>query len=62
MDKLIEINNKLQDVLSQLDRSHEGGTMDLPQIVVIGTQSAGKSSVLEPIVGQEFLPCVVLAS
>ena len=36
--------------------------LDLPQIVVIGTQSAGKSSVLESIVGQEFLPCAGLAS
>lgn len=54
MEKLIEINNKLQDVLSHLDKSQIN--LDLPQIVVIGTQSAGKSSVLESFVGREFLP------
>lgn len=29
---------------------------DLPQITVIGSQSSGKSSVLENIVGRDFLP------
>ena len=28
----------------------------MPQIVVVGSQSAGKSSVLESIVGRDFLP------
>jgi dynamin 1-like protein len=30
--------------------------LDLPQIVVVGSQSSGKSSVLEAIVGRDFLP------
>lgn len=30
--------------------------MDLPQIAVIGSQSSGKSSVLEGLVGRDFLP------
>ena len=30
--------------------------INLPRIAVLGTQSAGKSSVLESIVGQDFLP------
>jgi dynamin 1-like protein len=30
--------------------------IDLPQIAVVGAQSAGKSSVLENIVGKDFLP------
>jgi len=30
--------------------------IDFPQIVVVGGQSAGKSSVLESIVGRDFLP------
>ncbi|MPC22756.1 Dynamin-1-like protein [Portunus trituberculatus] len=30
--------------------------MQLPQIVVVGSQSAGKSSVLESLVGRSFLP------
>jgi dynamin 1-like protein len=28
----------------------------LPQVVVVGSQSCGKSSVLESIIGKEFLP------
>jgi replication fork clamp-binding protein CrfC len=31
-------------------------TIDLPQIAVVGAQSTGKSSVLESIVGRDFLP------
>lgn len=31
-------------------------SLDLPQIAVIGGQSAGKSSVLENFVGRDFLP------
>lgn len=31
-------------------------SLDLPQIVVVGSQSSGKSSVLENIVGKDFLP------
>lgn len=34
----------------------ENVSINLPQIVVVGSQSAGKSSVLESIVGREFLP------
>ena len=30
--------------------------VDLPVIVVVGGQSSGKSSVLESIVGRDFLP------
>lgn len=30
--------------------------INLPRICVVGTQSAGKSSVLEAIVGMDFLP------
>ena len=30
--------------------------IDLPQITVLGSQSSGKSSVLENIVGRDFLP------
>lgn len=48
--QMIEIRNLLTSVDSQSD------TLRLPSIVVIGSQSSGKSSVLESIVGQEFLP------
>ena len=49
---LVDVINKLQDVFSAIGQS----PIDLPQIVVVGSQSSGKSSVLESIVGREFLP------
>ena len=30
--------------------------IDLPSVVVVGAQSSGKSSVLESLVGRDFLP------
>jgi vacuolar protein sorting-associated protein 1 len=33
-----------------------GNIINLPRIAVLGTQSSGKSSVLEQIVGIDFLP------
>ncbi|KAG6808394.1 hypothetical protein H0H92_004284 [Tricholoma furcatifolium] len=48
---LIKLVNKLQDTFTNL-----GGELDMPQLVVVGSQSAGKSSVLETIVGRDFLP------
>ena len=33
-----------------------GDILDLPRIVVIGDQSVGKSSLIENIVGREFIP------
>lgn len=53
MDQLIEVVNNLHDILTQVGMHL---TMDLPQIAVVGGQSAGKSSVLESIVGKDFLP------
>lgn len=53
MDQLIPVINKLQDVFQTVgDRD----IVQLPQIVVVGAQSSGKSSVLENIVGRDFLP------
>lgn len=52
MQNLIPVLNKLQDVFSTVG-AH---AVDLPQIVVVGCQSAGKSSVLEAIVQKDFLP------
>ncbi|KAI0730440.1 Dynamin central region-domain-containing protein [Earliella scabrosa] len=48
---LIKLVNKLQDTFANL-----GGELDMPQLAVVGSQSAGKSSVLETIVGRDFLP------
>merc|ERR1712166_1253339 len=53
MDKLIPVVNKLQDVFASIGG---GAFIDLPQIAVVGAQSSGKSSVLENIVGRDFLP------
>lgn len=53
LEDLIPVVNKLQDLVFNtigLD------TLDLPQVVVVGSQSSGKSSVLENIVGRDFLP------
>ncbi|XP_050541198.1 dynamin-1-like protein [Daktulosphaira vitifoliae] len=52
MQSLIKVINKLQEVFSVIGK-HE---ISLPQIVVVGTQSSGKSSVLESLVGRSFLP------
>src|SRR3954470_9638105 len=52
MNDLIPLVNKLQDVFNTIGSD----TVDLPQIVVVGSQSSGKSSVLENIVGRDFLP------
>ncbi|KAL7538696.1 hypothetical protein ACHAWF_006185 [Thalassiosira exigua] len=53
MEELIPVASKLQDVLGALGQDTD---LDLPQIVVIGGQSSGKSSVLESVVGRSFLP------
>lgn len=48
MEKLIPAMNKVLDVCTQMGISMQ---FDFPQIAVIGSQSAGKSSILENIVG-----------
>lgn len=49
---LISVVNRLQNTFSAVG----GEAVDLPQIVTVGSQSSGKSSVLETIVGKDFLP------
>ena len=49
MEELIPIVNKLQDAFTSLGMQ---SPVDLPQITVVGRQSAGKSSVLENCVGK----------
>ncbi|XP_076468688.1 dynamin-1-like protein [Babylonia areolata] len=52
MEGLIPVINKLQDVFNTVGSE----AIQLPQIVVIGNQSSGKSSVIESLVGRDFLP------
>ncbi|XP_047738726.1 dynamin-1-like protein isoform X5 [Hyalella azteca] len=52
MEALIPVINKLQDVFNTVGAD----AIQLPQIVVVGSQSSGKSSVLESLVGKSFLP------
>ncbi|CCA66869.1 probable ember of the dynamin family of GTPases [Serendipita indica DSM 11827] len=52
--EIVAVINKLQDVFSAVGLSTS--SIDLPQICVLGSQSSGKSSVLENIVGRDFLP------
>ncbi|KAG9016728.1 vacuolar protein sorting-associated protein 1 [Tulasnella sp. 427] len=52
--EIVGIVNKLQDVFTAVGSS--ASAIDLPQICVLGSQSSGKSSVLENIVGRDFLP------
>lgn len=51
MEDLIPLINKLQDAFSSIGQSCN---LDLPQIAVVGGQSAGKSSVLENFVGRLY--------
>ena len=44
--------NKIQEVFAIVGNN----VLDMPQIAVVGGQSSGKSSVLENIVGKDFLP------
>ncbi|KAH7123745.1 dynamin-1 [Dendryphion nanum] len=52
-EELLNIVNRLQDLVFN---TIGNDSLDLPQIVVVGSQSSGKSSVLENIVGRDFLP------
>ena len=53
MKEIIPLINKIQEALSSSSTKFQ---VELPQIVVVGSQSSGKSSVLESIVGRDFLP------
>lgn len=53
MESLIGVINKIQEVVAKTNMDLN---LELPQIVVVGSQSAGKSSIIECIVGKDFLP------
>ncbi|KAM8964921.1 dynamin-1-like protein isoform 2-T3 [Sarcophilus harrisii] len=52
MEALIPVIAKLQEVFGVVGKD----IIQLPQIVIFGSQSSGKSSVLESIMGRNFLP------
>ncbi|KAG2725543.1 hypothetical protein I3760_01G070700 [Carya illinoinensis] len=61
MENLITLVNKLQRACTALGDHGEESSLPtlwdaLPAIAVVGGQSSGKSSVLESIVGKDFLP------
>ncbi|KAI3929333.1 hypothetical protein MKX01_006569 [Papaver californicum] len=61
MESLISLINKLQRACTALGDHGEESSLptlwdSLPAIAVVGGQSSGKSSVLESIVGKDFLP------
>ena len=53
---LMHLTKKLIEIRTMLLSIDKSDALKLPSIVVIGSQSSGKSSVLETIVGHEFLP------
>ena len=58
MDNSLLANN-LRKVISLVDNLRDLGLEELiklPKVVVVGSQSSGKSSLLEQIVGIDFLP------
>lgn len=58
-EDLMMLTRKLIEIRTILLSIGEEAGLTLPSIVVIGSQSSGKSSVLEAIVGREFLPKLV---
>ncbi|KAH9844991.1 protein msp1, mitochondrial-like [Teratosphaeria destructans] len=55
-EQMMLLTRKMIEIRSLLQTVGQSETLTLPSIVVIGSQSSGKSSVLEAIVGHEFLP------
>lgn len=53
MNQLISVVNDIHDAFANVKMNVK---LNLPQIAVVGSQSSGKSSVLESIVGKDFLP------
>ncbi|PNY13493.1 dynamin-related protein 5a-like [Trifolium pratense] len=61
MENLISLVNKIQRACTALGDHGEATALPtlwdaLPSIAVVGGQSSGKSSVLESVVGKDFLP------
>jgi GTP-binding protein EngB required for normal cell division len=53
------LSSNLRSVISLVDKLRDiklESYIQLPKIVVVGSQSSGKSSLIEQIVGIDFLP------
>lgn len=56
-EEMLNLTKQMIEIRSILNKVDSASAhLTLPSIVVIGSQSSGKSSVLESIVGKEFLP------
>lgn len=55
-NELMLLTRKLIGIRTMLLEIDQNDALKLPSIVVVGSQSSGKSSVLEAIVGHQFLP------
>lgn len=55
-DQMMLLTKKMIEIRGLLNQVGQSESLTLPSIVVVGSQSSGKSSVLEAIVGHEFLP------
>lgn len=55
-DQIMNLSKQMIEIRNLVASIDDSNTLKLPSIVVIGSQSSGKSSVLESIVGHEFLP------
>ena len=53
MNSLVNLINKLQEIISVSQIKYK---INLPQIICVGSQSSGKTSIIESIVGKNFLP------
>jgi dynamin 1-like protein len=56
----MEGNKNLLKIITELDRLitkyKMNSSFSIPQIIVVGPQSVGKSSLLELLIGKKFLP------
>ena len=50
------LSSKWMEIHTLISSLSENSNIKLPSIVVIGSQSSGKSSLLEALVGHQFLP------
>ncbi|OLL25983.1 Protein msp1, mitochondrial [Neolecta irregularis DAH-3] len=55
-DQIIALTKTMIEIRTLLQQAGNTTALIMPSIVVIGSQSSGKSSLLETIVGHEFLP------